>query len=210
MATTNEITINKTATYSTYGDPEKADTIIFALHGYGQLVKFFINKFKLLPEKYFVIAPEGFHRFYLKGTTGRVGASWMTKENREKDIEDINEYLDQLWDKFRLKYSFENKILLGFSQGGATASRWHNSGNFNASTFILWAAVFPSDLKLKWQEQFQKSDNFFVIGTEDEYYNEEKIEFQKQYFKDNNVNFKTSVFNGKHEIDFTQLMKIIK
>ena len=94
----NKIKISKTAKYTTYGNPDKASIIIFALHGYGQLVQFFIRKFQVLDaEQYFVVAPEGLHRFYLKGSSGRVGASWMTKEERQSDIEDYINYLDDLF-----------------------------------------------------------------------------------------------------------------
>ena len=42
---------------------------------------------------YTIIAPQGLHKFYLEGTSGRVGASWMTKENREDDIKNYLVYL---------------------------------------------------------------------------------------------------------------------
>ena len=59
--------------------------------------QYFIKKFEQLkrPEILFV-APEGLHRFYLKGNAGRVGSSWMTKEDRLNDIDDYNRMLDQV------------------------------------------------------------------------------------------------------------------
>jgi hypothetical protein len=64
--------------------------IWWVLHGYGQLSQFFIQKFEVLAKQNIcVIAPEGLSKFYLSGNSGRVGASWMTRENRQMDIETI-------------------------------------------------------------------------------------------------------------------------
>jgi len=206
----NTIQINKTAKYVTYGNPESAKTIIFALHGYGQLVEFFIRKFQGLNQKdYFIVAPEGLHRFYLKGSSGRVGASWMTKEERETDIQDYISYLNQLWITISDKNQFEKRVLFGFSQGGATASRWHSFGNFNAHQFILWAAIFPPDMNIKAIPNFEKSNNYFVFGTEDEYYSESIIDKQFTTIKKGESAFKMIKFNGNHNIDQETLLNLV-
>jgi len=206
----NTIQIKKTAKYATYGDPETAQTILFALHGYGQLAQFFIRKFNMLNEnEYFVIAPEGLHRFYLKGASGRVGASWMTKEERQTDIDDYISYLDELWLKINSEYSFENKILLGFSQGGATASRWHNSGNYKADKILLWAAIFPTDMSLDFLNKFSESNNYFVLGDEDEYLSIEQGENSIDALNLLGVEFQIVKFSGKHNIDSKTLLNLI-
>lgn len=206
----NSIQIKKTAKYVTYGNPQTAKTVIFVLHGYGQLVEFFIRKFHdLNQDDYFIVAPEGLHRFYLKGSSGRIGASWMTKEERETDIQDYIQYLNQLWKKLSVQHQFEKRILLGFSQGGATASRWHNFGNFNAYKFILWAAVFPPDMAAELSQNFKKSDNYFVFGTEDEYYSESKIEEHFTLLKERKSNFKMIKFNGNHNIHQETLLNLV-
>jgi len=206
----NTIQIKKTAKYATYGDPETAQTILFALHGYGQLAQFFIRKFNMLNEnEYFVIAPEGLHRFYLKGASGRVGASWMTKEERQTDIDDYISYLDELCLKINSEYSFENKILLGFSQGGATASRWHNLGNYKADKILLWAAIFPTDMSLDFLNKFSESNNYFVLGDEDEYLSIEQGENSIDALNLLGVEFQIVKFSGKHNIDSKTLLNLI-
>jgi hypothetical protein len=80
--TENKLSIEKTIRYFTIGDIEKAKYLLIALHGYGQLSSYFGKKFEDLPNEFFIVIPEGMHRFYLDGTSGRVGASWMTKEAR--------------------------------------------------------------------------------------------------------------------------------
>ncbi len=192
--------------YQIVGNIEKATKLIFVFHGYGQLAEFFIRKFKELPENYLVVAPEGMHRFYLNGTSGRVGASWMTKDDRESDIQDNIHWLSQLFEEINQKKKFEKSIILGFSQGGATAARWFFSGKINANQLILWASVFPPDLEKP--EIKEKSSNYFVIGDNDEYYFEhqqiEEIEFYQK------IGFQTKTFGGKHDIEINTLLSILK
>ncbi len=111
----NTIQVNKSANFVTHGNPNTAKIIVFALHGYGQLAEFFVRKFNVLNETdYFIVAPEGLHRFYLKGASGRVGASWMTKQERQSDINDYINYLDDVWLKINSEYNFEKKYYLVF------------------------------------------------------------------------------------------------
>lgn len=204
------IKLTKTFRYFTYGNIETADTIWFVLHGYGQLPEYFIKKFQALDaQKHFVVAPEGMHRFYLSGTSGRVGASWMTKEARLDDIADNIDFLNALYSTFLEQKTFDNKVLLGFSQGGATAARWHEQGIYNASNFILWASVFPPDLKLPENKgQFASSQNHLVVGDKDQYYNKEDISQMEEYLVDQGIHFRTVIYNGSHSIDVDCLQEL--
>ena len=126
----------KTFRYFTYGDPSKPKIALYVLHGYGQLAEYFMRKFHKLDESFFIIAPEGMHRFYVNGTSGRVGASWMTKEARAIDISDTIGWLDKLEEEVNSIHTFDKKIILGFSQGGATAARWSAYGKNKPNSII--------------------------------------------------------------------------
>lgn len=204
----NDLRIHKTARYATFGNPKTATTIWIVLHGYGQLSEYFIRKFQCLdPMKNFVIAPEGMHRFYLEGSSGRVGASWMTKEAREADIADNMDYLNQLWDTVAQNYNFTNKVLLGFSQGGATAARWHELGNYKAAYFVLWASVFPPDLQFEPKKNaFVHSKNYFVLGNDDPYYDASKRSEMLASIAP--LGFAQLSFAGKHSIDAKTLQRL--
>ncbi|MBW7867727.1 MAG: hypothetical protein H3C31_05315 [Brumimicrobium sp.] len=206
----HHLTVQKTARYFTYGNFETAENIWIVLHGYAQLPYYFIHKFHGLdPNKNFVVAPEGLNRFYKNGTSGRVGATWMTKEARLDDIQDNMNYLDQLAKQLLDKKQFKNKILLGFSQGGATAARWHQYGSFHANHFVLWASVFPPDLHIEENEsELFNSTNYFIVGEDDEYF-KDHIEELRAFYAEQLYSTHFLTFEGKHDIENTQLLEVI-
>lgn len=115
------------AQYSFSHEPSFQEKEIWlVVHGYGQLAEFFLRKFQGFdsPDRLFV-APEGTNYGYLNGFSGRVGANWMTKHEREIAIQNNHNYLDLLIGNLLSQYKERPKInVLGFSQGAATATRW--------------------------------------------------------------------------------------
>lgn len=206
MALEQKLTVPKTFRYWLSGDLEKASKLLIVLHGYGQLAEFFIRKFNEIPKDYLIVAPEGMHRFYLNGTSGRVGASWMTKEDRESDIADNLIWLTQLFTELTEQKSFEKTILLGFSQGGATAARWYYNNKVHFDQLILWASVFPPDLEKP--EIQTNSNNYFVIGSDDEYYDAEAQTKEIEFYE--KIGFQTLQFKGKHDFEIITLNQILK
>ena len=65
----HSIKIEKTAYYYSIGElNNETNEIWIACHGYGQLAKYFIKKFECLEKlNRFIIAPEGFNKFYING-----------------------------------------------------------------------------------------------------------------------------------------------
>jgi predicted esterase len=205
----HQLTVKKTARYYTYGNPEKANHVWFVLHGYGQLAYFFLRKFHALdPDHHFIVAPEGMHRFYLNGTSGRVGASWMTKEARLDDIANNHDFLDDLSNRITEQYTFEKRTILGFSQGGATAARWHQKSKIVADQLVLWASVFPDDVEKPTDSlRFKNSSNHFVIGKEDPYFKLKYAEIINDY-KSKIPGINLLEFDGQHDIHKETLLKL--
>ena len=199
-----EIKTIKTQRYFTHGDLKKAKKLLIVLHGYGQLAEHFIRKFHQLPGNYYIVAPEAMHHFYLNGSSGRVGASWMTKEDRINNITDNNEYLNNLVDFLQTENKFSELLVLGFSQGGATAARW-NAQRKDIDQLILWASVFPPDLE---ESSFSNSKNgTFVIGKHDEFY--DAAAQDKEINKYRSLSFKIVEYDGKHDIDVDTLKNLL-
>jgi predicted esterase len=199
-----EIKTSKTQRYFTHGDLKKTSKLLIVLHGYGQLAEHFIRKFHQLPENYYIVAPEAMHHFYLNGSSGRVGASWMTKEDRINNITDNNEYLNNLVDFLQTENEFSELLVLGFSQGGATAARW-NLQRKDIDQLILWASIFPPDLE---ESSFSNSKNgTFVIGKQDEFY--DAAAQDKEINKYRSLGFEIVVYDGKHDIDADTLKNLL-
>lgn len=172
-------------------------------HGYGHLASYFINKLKpILNEENLVIVPEGLHRYYLNGVSGRVGASWMTKEEREHDIADYCSYLDDVYTRFIS--TLDGSVVvnaLGFSQGGATICRWAASTKFKIDNLIVWGSVIPPDMNWEvYLSNISVKNWIYVAGDNDEFLNTEQQKTQLELLKKYNITAETVFYNGGHDI----------
>lgn len=190
----------------------------FVLHGYGHLARFFIKKFDLLKNKdVCVIAPEGLSRFYLeelekREVTGnnRVGATWMTAENRLMDIENYLRYLDAVHHEVMINFPTIPVTILGFSQGAATASRWavHNEDNFER--LIIWSGIFPPDMDFKkGNEVLSKKKLELVYGKNDPFITDKRLSEIASLTEKLGLHPPVTSFEGGHEIDEPTLLNFI-
>ena len=181
----------------------------WVLHGYGQLAQFFVSKFKGLTEKgIYVIAPEGLSNYYLQGNEGRIGASWMTRENRLTDIENYVAYLNGIHHK-EIGGRKIKTTLFGFSQGAATAVRWAMNQQVEFDRLILWAGLFPPDINFeKGAELFKYKDVIEVLGKQDQFITEDRIQEMFKLNERLKINPKIIEFEGVHEINQEILMDL--
>lgn len=210
MYISNQFPVKRTLRYVTRPAIDETEYLVYLLHGYGQLAEYFIQKIEgILPQNVCFIAPEGMHRFYLKGTSGRVGASWMTKEARELDIAENSQMLFELHEHILTEIQPKKIIVLGFSQGGATASRWLANSVIQADALVLWASVFPSDVSIVSQESNSLTEkNIFVLGSDDEYFvGENATAMCSEYEK---MGFEVERFTGRHDLNTNLLERIIQ
>lgn len=210
---THHLETKRTARYCTLGLPETAREVWLVLHGYGQLAEYFLRSFRTLDDgRHLIVAPEGLSRFYLDGTDGRVGASWMTSADRRSEIDDYVDYLDAVLDRLRAEGMRDAADLhvLGFSQGTATACRWAAMGNGEVDRLVLWAGGVPPDLDLNAHRAlFQRLDLTLVIGTDDEYISDERVAREEQRLKQYGIPFRTVRFEGTHRIEPGVLTRLI-
>ena len=181
--------------------------LVYLLHGYGQLSRYFIRKVEeVLPEAVCFVAPEGMHRFYLNGTAGRVGASWMTKEARELDIIENTASLDALHTAITENWKPERITVIGFSQGGATAARWLANGAIEADCFVSWASVFPPDIAFP--EEQLAPERYFVLGNNDPYFNESDAARACAAYEQ--IGFEVVRFEGVHDLDTAVIEQLLQ
>ncbi|MDG1279596.1 MAG: alpha/beta hydrolase [Algoriphagus sp.] len=201
------------AQYAVSHEPNFQEKEIWVvLHGYGQLAEFFIRKFQAFdsPDRLF-IAPEGTNYQYLNGFSGRVGANWMTRHERERAIANNHRFLDSLLQDLLSKFKTLPKInVLGFSQGAATATRWASNWEGNIDRLVLWAGGFATDLILEdARVKFLNTEINLALGEKDELISPESIEIQEELIRDLGKVVHRHFFSGGHELDQELLKKII-
>ena len=169
----HSITVPRHARYYSLGSPRTATDLWIVVHGYGQLAAAFLADFAPVaaPERA-VIAPEAHNRFYKDqgkgGSHARtpVGATWMTREFREREIEDYVAYLDAVVAGERTGGA--RLTVLGFSQGVATVARWVALGTAAVDRVVFWAGQLPPDLDMAaHRERFPAAGVEFILGSRD-------------------------------------------
>jgi predicted esterase len=212
-----QVTFDFNARYFKLGEiNQNTKAVWFVLHGYGQLAQYFLAKFKpLLNKQVCVLAPEGLSRFYLadvktRNQTGnnRVGATWMTRENRLMDIDNYLTFLNNVYEK-ELGFRSMPVTILGFSQGAATASRWAVQSNIAYQSLILWSGIFPDDMDFEKSKEVLKTKSVHhVYGNQDPFLNDARIGEMKGLAEKLGVNSPPVVFDGGHEIHEATLLSL--
>lgn len=189
----------------------KTKYIWLVCHGYGQLAKFFLRKFSVLDKtENFFLFPQGLSKFYLDQHS-RVGATWMTKEDRLTEIENQYAYINSvIFDELGSDLTSYKINMLGFSQGVAAISRYAAYRKLPVHKLILWGGAIPPELtKEDFDFLYNESEINMVIGKSDQYYSVEAYEIEVARAKaimGENVRF--TVFDGGHEITTEQLLKL--
>ncbi|MGI9140307.1 MAG: alpha/beta hydrolase [Gemmatimonadaceae bacterium] len=219
MTTSRHIRTSKTARCSIAGSPSAGITDVwFACHGYGQLASDFISEFDCIASPHrLVVAPEALSRFYLAepggfhGPEAKIGATWMTREDREVEIDDYVSYLDDVYDLIFQEVDREKvKVtVLGFSQGGATANRWLTRGRARADRLLMWGCLLASDSDLNEAAEFFRDVELSIVyGTRDRFADTGMIADYEKLLRDNGVPFRLESFEGGHRMDRETLMRL--
>jgi len=205
------IQVRRTARYHVLGQLDAAPEIWIVIHGYGQLARYFLNNFKGLETGRCFIAPEGLSRFYLDAQHSRVGATWMTREDRLHEIEDHMSYLDDLVTE-ALKQAIPTATLsvLGFSQGVATASRWAARTRHRIHRLVLWAGTLPPELDREALAAWRGITVDAVLGDADEYAGPEQLEGQARKLMGACLMVRKHLFQGGHKLEAVTLARLIE
>jgi predicted esterase len=206
----HRMVIARSLRFFTEGSPDAPKRLI-VLHGYGQLPEYFIRQFSFLKDhSVYVVAPEGLHRFYLNGFSGRVGASWMTRHDRLQDIADQVAYLDNLIAALHQQNPSAKLGILGFSQGVATAIRWIHQGSVKPDLCISWAGTLPPDVPYDRDAHLFSGFPFYCLtGDEDDLVQPSGMAYQLQMLKPLG-NFVESRYSGGHKIAQDILIKLLQ
>jgi predicted esterase len=208
----HQINFQYSARYFSLGEPsDQIEQLWFVCHGHGQLAQYFIRNFQSLNTgKILIVAPEGLSKYYLNGFTGRVGATWMTKEDRLNDIDNYVNYLSTVFNEVRKKLSENVQVkLFGFSQGAATIARFATQSEIDFDRLILWAGIFPPDLPpLQSVQRLANKKVYWVYGTKDQYLSDGVMEEQSEIAKKLKIAPEVVSFEGEHELNNEVLLAL--
>lgn len=208
------VEVPRTARYYrlNYVQPQTKNVWI-VFHGYGQLAEYFIKHFEELNEnENCVIAVEGLSRFYVDGLTGRVGASWMTKDDREQEIVDQSNYINTVLKDAGIDTNSPdyNLIVMGFSQGTATAIRWMVNNDVRPEHLVMWAGSFPHDVDTtKKPEIFNGLSLHYAYGLQDQFLKDVDMDEKLEEMKKTGMEIRNWTFEGKHVMDKPTLARIV-
>ena len=213
MFNKHNISFEFSSSYITYNKlTDKTENIWIVFHGYGQLSKYFIRRFDVLDgDKNYIIAPQGLSKFYVDEDFKNVGASWLTKEDKESDLLNQQKYLIKLMDELKSKIDFSKiKInLFGFSQGVSAFTRLLINYNMKIDNIIIWAGWVPDEFFNINKNVLKDTNLFFVVGNKDKYYNNPIMKGYIEKFKKTlNKEIDYCVFDGGHIVDRKVLKKI--
>jgi predicted esterase len=213
MMREHSITVARTARYFVLGDTSHSLREVWLVcHGYGQLAFYFLKTFEAIAsDGRLIVAPEGLSRFYVRGFSERVGASWMTREDRLHEMEDYIKYLDAVCEQAsaNLARGSLGITALGFSQGTATVSRWASRTSFRVGRLILWGGLLPPDLDLQnSRAAFENTRITSVVGNTDEFADTANLEKQHVRLAELGITHTITHFDGWHELNVNILKKL--
>ena len=199
---THRLQTARTGRYHTLGDAVRASEVWFLLHGYGQSAADLLASCAALaaPAR-LLVAPEALSRFYLRGGTGPIGASWMTREEREHEIADTLGWLDRVASALEGP-QVRARCALGFSQGAAAACRWAALGAARIERLVLWGGGVPPDLDLaRARERLRSMRLHLVRGLQDSLFDAERLADTSRRLAEHAIAHDCHPFEGVHEVD---------
>lgn len=207
---THHLETARTGRYHTLGDAARASEVWFLLHGYGQSAADLLASCAALssPQR-LLVAPEALSRFYLRGGTGPVGASWMTREEREHEIHDTLGWLDRVAAAVDGAGQARLRCAMGFSQGAAAACRWAALGRARIDRLVLWGGGIPPDLDFSIAgERLGTVRVHLVSGLRDEVWGERRLADDSRRLAEHGIAHDSLPFDGGHEVQGLVLRRL--
>ncbi len=211
--TPHNIETTKTARYYSLGSFDVVKELWICLHGYAHRAESFIENFRpIASDDRLIIAPEGLSRFYTRGFGGTVGASWMTREDRENEIMDYVVYLEKLYNEVIGKCSSKpNRIVLfGFSQGVPAILRTIAETNIKIDEIVMWSGDVPRDLHFEGFISNAKDVHKWLVYSKTDLLVRQEIYVETEtLLKSHSIEYELLYFDGGHEIPEAALKELV-
>lgn len=191
------ISVRRTASYQ-FLAAQNSDHLLYLIHGYGQLAEDFIQDFKCLEGKINIIAPEALSRYYNK--KGKPVASWMTAHERESEMRDYVNYLNDLHQAVCSEKEYDKVFLLGYSQGVSTAMRWLANCADDFTDIYLCSGSIPPELGRNDLKMHLNTNFHYFYGDDDPLMSISKALKQIDLLKELVNEVDSQPFSGGHHI----------
>ncbi|MAY82734.1 MAG: hypothetical protein CMP59_01235 [Flavobacteriales bacterium] len=191
------IQVKRTAIYH-YLSNENCRTLLYVIHGYGQLAEDFLKDFKAIEGKVDIVAPEALSRYYNKER--KPVASWMTSHEREAEMDDYVSYLDQLHKEISSVKEYDEVKLLGYSQGVSTAMRWLAKSKEVFSHVYLCSGSIPPELNTEDLKHQSGSQFHYFYGINDPLLEVSRAKSIVEGLRGLVEHLDVHPFEGKHEV----------
>lgn len=207
------IVVPRTARYYVVGAPNPlVRDVWIACHGFGQLAHAFVEPFRRFEGDHrLIVAPEALQRFYLDSRPANtrnspVGATWMTRDDREADIADIVTYLDALYERIVESLAAHDVArdrlrvhALGFSQGAVAVARWTARGAAVIDHLVMWGHGMPDDVNVRAVGERRPDLTIdMVFGERDHFANASVMAATQAVLDGSGVPFRMIPFAGGH------------
>lgn len=209
MSTEKSVSYAITNSYSVLNEHTAGTKNVWLVfHGIGYLSRYFLKHFKHLdPQENFIIAPQAYSKYYLNGEYRHVGASWLTRERLEEEIENTLSYLDAVYKAENLS-EVRNLNIFGYSQGVSIATRFVARKQIKCKNLIMHSGKVPQEIKAEDFVNMKDCRFSFIYGTEDQYLNPEIVKAEEDRLKKIfPANLDILTFKGGHEVNIQLISK---
>lgn len=217
MIRTEHLEVRRTALLASLG-PEPGPAVRelwYLLHGQAMRAAQILEMARTLDDgSRLLVAPEALNRHYVGPAVAKdapIGATWMTRAEREADILDNVAYLESVHAHMRRQFGGVTPpvTVLGFSQGGAAAVRWAANGGITPARLIVWESSLPPEVDYRALVGRQPAMRItYVCGTRDKFITPKVLEAQHTLLKQANVTFDEVSFDGGHRLDDIALRQL--
>ena len=180
------------------GSKEEGSPLLVGFHGYGENAGHHLEKLVQIPgaESWRLCAVEALHPFYTR--QGDVVASWMTKQGRERAIDDNIRYAAAVVAELKRRFGPPRKLVYsGFSQGVAMAWRATVRAGHPCHGLVALAGDVPPEVAAS--EHASLPPVLLGRGLADSWYDGKKMSADLEVLQRLGVEVTECVFEGGHD-----------
>jgi predicted esterase len=179
-------------------EPIAGAPLLVGFHGYGENAAIHLAELARIPgaSRFLLCSVQALHPFYNKA--GEVVASWMTRHDRLRAIEDNVRYAAAVVARLQQDYPVgERLVFAGFSQGSAMAYRAAAGSGHPCRGVIVLGGDVPPELAARELVGFPPV--LLGRGAREQWYDEAKMAHDVEVLRAKKVDVRPLVYPGGHE-----------